>query len=373
MPFTTALRDVRRIVSDNHAMRSIALLLATLATLAASAEDPLLGPADYIRIVTDSKLMYTIGRDPVKDPLEPMKCPRRDNTMRVVTDAKGERKLVAWNVAPAAVKLLAEAEKAFDANDYETAGKKYLAAAEADPESFAARAYYGDTLLFGAKDAAGALAQYEKAIALDPTLPSGHFFASSALVELGRIAEARERMVQALTYHPSYDAAWRALTNHARLGIKPIARLKFEPPPLVGKKSRDGVQLSIGNDGEWIGYAMCKAVWANEKQFEKQHSTDGWSLEEERACLFNQIMASYNATTSRLEEAKKPTDEASVRAAMPALERHLYEVAKAKMLDGYILFEIVGQHCPLSMSLMEPRGIEQVQQYIRRYVLVPAN
>lgn len=251
-----------------------------------------------------------------------------------------------------------------------------MAAIEADPQAVAAYAFYGDALLMGAKDPAAALVQYEKAIALDPTLPMMHFFASTALRLLGRPAEAREELVKALALYPSYEAAWKVINaSQASLGLEPAVRHRFEPPPgLVGKTSGKEVEVFLGKDGEWLGYAVCKAVWANEARFRKLHAKDGWSIEEERACVINQIMGHYNQAEARLAEAKNAeASDAEIKAALPPLERHLFDVAEAKLLDGFLLFEVIGRACPLTMSLLDDHALGQVEAYVRKYVLVPAN
>jgi tetratricopeptide (TPR) repeat protein len=171
--------------SENHHMRRLlpSLLLGCLA-LTASAAD-LLGPADYLKILVDSKLHYNVQSEPAKKPLEEMVCARRDASMRVVQNGK-EKTLVAWTVKPEASSLFDEGESFYQAEKYAEAAAKYRQAIEADPEAVAAYFCYGDTFLFGAKDPAGALAQYQKGIALDPTLPLGYFFSSTALVQLGK-------------------------------------------------------------------------------------------------------------------------------------------------------------------------------------------
>jgi hypothetical protein len=204
-------------------------------------------------------------------------------------------------------------------------------------------------------------------------MPSGHFFASTALVRLGRHDEAREEIIKALTYHPAYESVWKgADKSEERWHMKPVVRIKFEPPAGdVGAKGANGVDIYMGANGEWAGYAICKAAWANEPRFRKQHVEGGWSVEEESACIANQMMGQYNATEGALGKKgkPKPTKE-EVIAAMPPLERHLWEVAEAHLLDGYILFEIVGQHCPLAISTGNDESIRQVDAYIRKYVIV---
>lgn len=357
--------------------RVLALLPLFAVALTASAED-LLGPADYLAIMTASKLRYNLLGAPSKTPVAEMRCPRRDETTRVKVEGR-EKTLVAWTIKVDAKKLLDEGEALYQAEDLPGAAEKYKAAIATDPEAVSGYYFYGDTLLFGAKDAAAALAQYEKGIALDPTMPSGHFFASTALVLLGRTDDAREQIIKALTYHPPYEMVWKiAPQSHDRWNIKPIVRHTFEPPAgSVGVKGANGTDIYIGAGGEWLGYATCKAVWASEAKFRKRHRVDGWSLDEERACVLNQLMSRYNQTEAAMEEEQKKRGVASPAvkedetiAALAPLDRHLFDVAKAQLLDGYILFEIIGQHCPISLSLMDDASIKQVDGYIRRYVIV---
>ncbi|HJQ37352.1 MAG TPA: tetratricopeptide repeat protein [Thermoanaerobaculia bacterium] len=137
--------------------------------------------------------------------------------MRVVQHG-AEKKLAPWPLTLETSGLLSEGEKLYQAKRFEEAAAKYKAALEKDPESASAYLFYGDTFLIGANDPAAALAQYQKAIALDPTLPRPHFFASTAYVQLDRNADARDEIVRALTYHPSYEAVWRIALSSPELG-----------------------------------------------------------------------------------------------------------------------------------------------------------
>ena len=378
---SSAFARVRRDEADvrhNGSIRRILALLPLVTVALTAGADDLLGPAEYLKILTESKLRYNLLGGPSKTPVDEMRCPRRDETTRVKVEGN-EKTLVAWTIKPEAKKLLEEGETLYQANDLPGAAEKYKAALATDQQAVSGYYFYGDTLLFGEKDAAAALAQYEKGIALDPTMPSGHFFASTALVHLGRPDDAREQIIKALTYHPSYETVWKiAEQNYSRWNIRPVVRYKFEPPAgYLGVRGANGADIYGGAGGEWLGYATCKAVWASEAKFRKRHSADGWSLEEERACVLNQLMSRYNQTEAKLVEEQKTSGVASPAvkedetiAALAPLDRHLFDVAKEHLLDGYILFEIIGQHCPISLSLMDDALIKQVDGYIRKYVIV---
>lgn len=310
-----------------------------------------------MKIIEGSKLQYNILSEPSKNPAAVQTCPERNESMRVVADGE-KKKIVPWPLDLEAAALLSKGEESYRAGKYDEAAVQYKAALAKDPQLAAAYLFYGDTLLFGANDYTGALIQYLKAIALDPTLPKAHFFASSAYLKLGRTADAREEVIRALTYAPSYPSIWKiALNNPQAWGAKPVIRHEFHPPDgFLGARNAKGVDVFGGPKGEWLGYAICKAVWANEPQFQARHGKGGWSLEEEHACLYNQVMSAESATKGKLT----------------GLEAHLDEVANAGLLDGYILFEIAGRHCPLMLSVMNDEARKQVEDYIRRYVIVAA-
>src|SRR5689334_8999818 len=130
------------------ASRVVLALLAVLAALPSSLADELLGPAEYVKIMTDSKLRYNFLSTPAKTPAEEALCPRRDETLRVETKGS-EKSLVSWTIKPEAKKLLDEGEVLYNAKDLDGAGKKYKAAIEADPQAVDAYFFYGDALLFG--------------------------------------------------------------------------------------------------------------------------------------------------------------------------------------------------------------------------------
>jgi tetratricopeptide (TPR) repeat protein len=279
--------------------------------------------------------------------------------MRVVTEGK-ERKLVAWDVKLEALNVLNEGDELWDKKDYKGAAEKFKASIAADPGAPMGYFFYGDALLNGAGDAEAALAQYRKGIALDPTLPTGHFFAHTALVELDRRDEAREEIVKALTYYPGYEAIWKIADKPQRWNAKPVVRHKFDPPDgIVGKRQGDSIDIWGGPDSTWLMYAICKAAWANEPQFAKNHPVRGWSTLEERACVGAWLLGQYNKADQKIDK-------------LDPLARHVWDVAQNKLLDGYVLFEIIGQHCPMAMATLDDESREQVEQYIRKYVIVPA-
>jgi tetratricopeptide (TPR) repeat protein len=362
-------------------MRKTIVMIFFLLAAASLFADDVTGREYYLKVLVDSKLTYNVASGPVKDPVSlDLSCAQRDEKKRVVV-VDGAKKLVDWNVKPEAQALIDAGEALYAEKKYAEAGEKYRAAGVADPNAITAFLYYGDTLLLGKQDAAAALEQFQRALALDTTLAPGHFFAANALAMLGRTRESQDEVVKALIYRPAYDDLFEVLKDNPRAyGVRRPLRHRFQPPPgLVGKKNGNAVDVSTGANGAWLGYATCKAVWMNEPGFRREHgvTSDAWSMKEERACIANELIAEMNSTRTTLVEklAKvtgRPVTEADVVSMLPGSLPHIYEVAKKNMLDGYILFEILGQRCPIAMSTLGDAEIAQLERYIREYIVVPA-
>jgi tetratricopeptide (TPR) repeat protein len=353
-------------------MRYMLFAVALFAVSTAGAAEAPLSPAAYLKMLLDSKLQYNVIHEPSRTPAEIRTCPEPGGPLRVVV-RDGAKELVPWIPSPAASKLLAEGEKYFQAGEYVEAAARYMLATEKDPQALTAHLFLGDAYLIGGKDPEMALAQYQKAIALDPTFPSGHLFSATAYVQLGRKAEAREEIIRALTSHPTYEPVWKIARSAPQTwGIRPVRPHRFEPPKgYLGAKGPKGIDVYGGANGEWIGYALCKAVWANEPQFQKKRAKGDWSLDEESACLQSQLASAYNATRVDLQkQVSAPVTESAVIAALPPLEAHLREVASEDLLDGYILFEILGRNCPVALRLIDDAMKQQVERYVRKYVIV---
>lgn len=268
------------------------LALSLLATPLAVADVP--SPAYYLKVLADSKLMYGMEENGVKNPADLMTCPAPSTERHATSDAMS---------------------------------------------------------------------------------PKGHLSAANEHIAAGRINEAREELVKALVADPSLGAALDTLEKKPETyGVNALVRHRFEPPQgLIGVKRGDMVVMSGGPDNGWLGYALCKAVWMNEPNYRAQQGVkkDEWSLAEERACVTNQVLSSINMTRSKLEEKTKGVKDADVVAALPEPVGYIRDVMSKKMLDGYILFEVVGQRCPEMIASLDDASRAELEKYVRAFVVVP--
>jgi len=355
--------------------RSLAALLLLAAVPLAAAERR--NPAWYLKQLADSKHVYSVESKPAPDPIDEYTC--RTRVGKVARIRSGNR----WTLGipqrhPDAAKLLAEAEELFDEGQFAEAAARYRKMIELDPNDVLAHLFYGDVFFVGESDYAGALAEYRKALAIDPANPSAYFFSANALMRLDRADEARAAVAAALSYNPVYESLYKVLdTNPEAFGLRPLARHRFDPPGgYLGKPDAKGIAIFGGEDGEWLTYAICKAVLRNEPAARKEVLGDAVeveaSFEEERACVTAHVEGNLNRARAMLEKTAgtKPVSDADVLAAASPLVRHLAEVLQTGLLDGYVAFEILGQRCPIAAQMYPEPLHREVETYVARYVVV---
>ncbi len=341
-------------------------------------------PAEFFSIIDKSKVQYEIRSKPVDHPVKPETCERRLSETRVVEDSKG-RHLEPWQAKPDAKSHFDKAEEAFREKKPDEAAKEYAACLAIDPGYAPAWLFSGD-VPFDRGDYATALADYRKAIELDPTNAQGHRFAADALRRLQRWPEAEDEYIRALARDPGYKEAWEALERLGKqVGFK-VERHPFRPPAdSLGELADNKIQIRIDSDNPnsigWLAYFSCKAVWRAESAYREKHGGEkarhSWSTNEEEECIFNYAYGTWNGVEGKLsDEAKKTTpagpepSEEQIRALLPEDVRFLLGVMKADMLWQYVVVEELGQRCPRPIALFPTKSFEEIEDYIRRFVIV---
>ena len=353
--------------------RIIPVLLLFVALPLAAAEAKSL--AWYLQQLMESKHVYNMDSKPAANPIDEYTCTSR--APGIARIRSGNR----WTLGlpprhPDSGKLADEAEAFFDKKQYAEAAKRYRQMLELDPNDIIGHLLYGDVFFFGEKDYAAALVEYRKALEIDATNPAALFFSANALMRLDRADEARAAVVTALSYDPVYASLNKVLdTDPENFGLRPVTRHRFAPPRgYLGKPDSKGITIHADAGGEWLSYAICKAVLRNEPAARQavlgNAEAVGASFEEEWACVTAYIDGNLESTRAKLEKSGRKVDDAAVRNAAPPLVRHLAEVRDRGLFDGYVAFEILGQRCPVAASMYPEPLHEAVERYVAQYVVV---
>ena len=276
-----------------------------------------------------------------------------------VTTANGRRQLDAWPAAPEASKQMADGETAYRAKDYAAAAAAWREALVRAPKLYIASAYLGDALLFAEPpDAPGALAAYEKAIALNPDDGRLYFFRSTALRKTGKMDAAVKDLIESITLRPRNETVLRALRQGGPLRVQPEVLVPHAFVRREGKKV--GIYVDTGRT-EWFAWANCKALWLDDAAYRKARTgrdKPGFAMEEERECLIN-LLAVY---TSHRGEKDAVDDDRLNR---------LEAIADDHLLDGLIIYELASRVSPQVVLTLSDDERALVRRYVEKYVLTP--
>jgi tetratricopeptide (TPR) repeat protein len=372
----------------------LAFILLMVPTSPLHAVDPPALP-DFTAIQQHSQIVYKVvsiaaGKS-VEKPAPELHCPPMRSQLRRVRDEHGVVSLKPWEPDAKAAPFFKEAESSLAAGRLPQAADAYAKGLALSPEYGPGWVNAGD-VQFVRKDYAGALGFYRKALALDPSLAQAHHFAADSLFKLGRLSEAEDEYVQALIYEPSYEEVWRSLEI-----VGPKAGLTVHRPVIpipagaIGENVDGKVEIGVA-DPEWLPYLNCKAVWRHEDAFRKAKvaavpqrysrsltisgTTYPWSVTEEAECLRGYVAGNLSAIEARLKEQGAGSGQAAevsrekVLAAAPELVRTLVQVEDADLLDGFILFALFGQRCPMAVALFSDAERSQMERFIRKFVIV---
>jgi tetratricopeptide (TPR) repeat protein len=123
--------------------------------------------------------------------------------------------------------LFQEAKLAHANGDLDKAVERYRQVAEARPNDPNVQYNLGSAL-FTKEDYEGALAAFDRSIALDPGNAETHHFRGATLEKLGRASEAIEALKQSVAIHDSYKARWLLGVVYEQVGDYASAVQEFE-------------------------------------------------------------------------------------------------------------------------------------------------
>lgn len=260
------------------------------------------------------------------DPLLPLLLAGTDATGADLTDPRK------FSLIPAAADLIKRGEQAYAARKWDEAFQLYQEALALDHHAYAAALFSGD-VLFSQEKYGKSIEWFSKAVGIDPNRETAHRYWGDALVKLGRVAEARDRYIDAVIAEP-YNRLPREMIARFATAIKtPLQRPQIAVPA-VEVALQDG-KPSIGynpDDGPLVlAYALGRVKWLadeREKYFAKD-TPSRHSLPEECFGLRQLIATAKELEPANPEVGKKlgPT-----LATLQALDR-------AGLLEACILFE----------------------------------
>lgn len=261
--------------------------------------------------------------------------------------------------------LMREAESLFSKNKYDLALANYQKALQLDPKLYEAALFSGDVYTHRG-DFAQAEVWYQKAIAIDPNRETAYRYSATPLMRQKKYAEARDRYIEAFITEPYSRFSVVGLTQWAQTTKTALAHPKIEVPAEVAFDEKGDLKINLDasvllggkQDGSfaWIAYGATRKSWRDSK-FAKtfpNEKTYRHSLAEEAEALRSVIsLAAGDKEVVKLS---------------PSLAR-LKKLDQEGLLEAYILLARADQGIAADHPEYLRNNSDKLRRYMIEYVL----
>lgn len=260
-------------------------------------------------------------------------------------------------------RLMNEAEGLFTRGKLEEALANYQKALQLDPSLYEAALFSGDVYV-QRNDFQNAEVWYQKAIGIDPARETAYRYSATPLMRQGKQDAARDRYVEAFITEPYNKYTTAGLSQWAKATDTRLAHPTIDVPTNVtfDEKGDAKINLDMGallggskDDGSfaWLAYGTTRSVWHKDK-FAKtfpQEKQYRHSLPEEAEAL-RTVLALASG------DDKKP------KKLSPSLAK-LKKLDADGLLEAYVLLARADE----GISQDHPAYLKQSRDKLRRYVV----
>lgn len=258
-------------------------------------------------------------------------------------------------------------EAAFAKGEWQQAIMEYTQALELDPTLYVAAVDIGDTY-FRLKDAEKAGEWFARAIQIDPNQETAYRYWGDALMQDGRMKEARDKFIQGLVAYPYKSTSWGGLNgwlsrNKLKYNEIPV---KVPDGPKTGDKGQtiitiDPTQKDSSVAAAWLVYPMERSLWQSQKFAKEYPQEKGYrhSLKEEASAL--SLAAKVFEETQAKKKDKNPD---------PGLTL-LTQFKDQDMVEAYVLLMRADQGIAQDYAAYRDAHRDKLISFVDKYV-VPA-
>ncbi len=242
--------------------------------------------------------------------------------------------------------FLHKAETFFAEKKYVSAREMYLKALEVDPKYYTAMTYVGQT--YGIeKNYKKAIEWYKKTIQLNFIDYMAHWFLADIYKSQGEIDKAVDEITIAMVLNRNNPRIKKAMEDIYKLKKLKTEDWVFNPQMKIDSTGINKVKIEY--KGDWLGYALVKAVWEFEPGYKKSMGVEKGTIStiEEKEC-FVSLMGSFDK--------KKIKKNPEFNALQLALDN--------EMIDEYIFFEIVLPEYPFAAYQLTEEFVNDIKNYV---------
>jgi tetratricopeptide (TPR) repeat protein len=300
--------------------------------------------AEIMKIMEDSKLTYELGSDEDLPPPPATEPPKGlwDQAW-LMEKGDGGYSLTSFTLSDPARQKLAEAEKAYEAKDYDLALKGYEEVRKLQPDYHKILTLIGD-VYYSKEGYETARSYYEEAIQKNFADYQAHWFLADALWKLGDKKAAIRQITIAHLLNVGHANIKKAMLGYRDKTGHPWKDWQFSPRYSL---EQDGKKVKIRCPLEWLTYASVKAVWKYEPGYAERMAGPDYAKqllvdEEEKEAL-----VAYLSQDKPLPIVSTILDEG--------------------FINEFLYYEILAPKAPTAMVMFPRESFMRIVEYIDRY------
>ena len=261
-----------------------------------------------------------------------------------------------------------EGAAAFATGNFPKALASYQRALLLEPTLYEAALYTGD-VYFNTADQVKAGEWFARAVALNPDRETAYRYWGDSLIKQGKVTEAGEKFVEAFLAEPYSRLARAGLLNWADKVHVTLAHPRVDFPANVTKKQEGQTTLTLdpnmfkkddksGSAAAWMTYGLIRAGWP-QGEFAKNYpeeKTYRHSLKEEAAAVRGAL---------KVLGEKKEANAKNVDSSLVVLQK----LDKEGLLEAYILLALPDEGIASDFPAYRKTNLENLRRYMKLYVL----
>jgi tetratricopeptide (TPR) repeat protein len=272
--------------------------------------------------------------------------------------------------------LMQEGETIFVKGDLDGAIASYQKALALDPKLYSAALFIGDCY-FKKHDHEQAGRWFLRAIQIDPNQETAYRYWGDDLMAQDRPSDAKVQFVQAIVASPYDKRSWIGLIQWAKKADVTLAHPAINPPGSVtdkGKNDKGQAQINItidpgtmGDEADadgtsaWFIYSLSKANWHGDR-FKKEFPNE----KEYRHTLAEEV-GSYQLVVDQVRDKLKSK---KVQKLDPALAS-LVKLSDEGLLEPFVLISKADAGIALDYPAYRDASREKITQYINEWIIHP--
>lgn len=255
-------------------------------------------------------------------------------------------------------------EAAFARRDFTEALADYRKALELEPSNYAATLFISNSY-DRENDVPHAGEWYEKAIRLDPNVETAYRYYADMEAKRGNMAKARTLLIDAAVAEPYNRIVWRELNAWATLNQTQINMVYVgrRVPDAAAAGAKDAKNSPPDFGPAWDAYQAVRDTWQHGDAFKKQYPQE--------AQYRHSLGEEYQALTAAAKTEEKLMQTAKNGPAVPEDPSMtlLLKLYHSGLIEAYVLFSLGDEGIARDYPAYRAKNREKLEEYMDRFVV----